>query len=338
MLGMIGCAPEPDEQLLEGIRSNDLSVVREALARSANTSRYVQYGTRSGGSGVYAPLLSYAVIRDASIEILDAIWAENPRLQTDMDGATPVHYAATFGKIRAMDWLLSIAEDPANAANAKNGTGATPIHLASTNCDPFIVERLIQAGVHMDARTDLGRTPVMAAAEVGCGPVVGMLVDQGADTSIRDVEGRVALHYAAKGGDAAAVEAIIATNRQTISATDVRGVTPLMMAARGGWESTVRMLLDRGASVVITDSDGRTPLIWATLEPYRDSTLPPGVTSMGYDEVTKERHSRTVMVLLEHGASPSSRDARGKNALEYAAENDALKGTEAFFVLSDSRF
>ena len=45
-----------------------------------------------------------------------------------------------------------------------------------------------------------------------------------------------------------------------------------------------------------------------------------------------------IKALIEGGADPAARDEDGKISFDYAEDNEALKGTDAYWLLNDARF
>ena len=99
-----------------------------------------------------------------------------------------------------------------------------------------------------------------AAAGGLMGPLGSLLrrrkeVEAGAKT----MGGQTALHWAARGGHAAAVEALLRAGAQ-VGARDGADATPLHSAAQGGHAAAVEALLRAGAQVGATDRNGKTAL------------------------------------------------------------------------------
>ena len=127
---------------------------------------------------------------------------------------------------------------------------------------------------------------LLDAASSGDTDSVRRLLDQGANIEVRDANGFTVLHYAAKGGNEAVVELLIAeksdlldikgANETTVlhlaaaaaaegaeavvdlliksrpdllDVTDANGATALHCAAAGGTEAVVRLLIEKGANV-----------------------------------------------------------------------------------------
>ena len=130
--------------------------------------------------------------------------------------------------------------------------------------------------------------------------VVRALLGMGADVDAAvDREGRTALTKAAEYGLAGVVQELIAAHADVghVCACDEHRYghhTPLTMAADHDRFEAVAALLNAGAAVDARTSDGLTPLMLSV--------------GMGADE-------RTVRLLLDHGADPNARDAKGNTAL-----------------------
>lgn len=77
------------------------------------------------------------------------------------------------------------------------------------------------------------------------------------------------------------------------------------------------VLVQAGAKLNARDKDGWTPLIFAAAFSQSPAILE---------------------ALLSAGADPKARDLDGKTALDHAKENEAMKGTDAFWKLNDATF
>ena len=89
----------------------------------------------------------------------------------------------------------------------------------------------------------------------------------------------------------------------------------LFEAARRGNASEVKAALAAGA----LDEYGATPLHWAA-------------------GVFGNHNPLVITVLTERGADPGAHDDDGKVPFDYAKDNEALKGTEAHWLLNEARF
>jgi uncharacterized protein len=124
------------------------------------------------------------------------------------DGATPFLRASQSGDLTLMKLLLEHGADP----TIPTLQGITPLMVASGvgwvhgvthewsaeetyEAVKFLIE---ETGAEVNARDDLdGRTALMGAAHKGAADVVQLLVDHGADLSIRDIGSRDSTHLLA---------------------------------------------------------------------------------------------------------------------------------------------
>jgi ankyrin repeat protein len=67
---------------------------------------------------------------------------------------------------------------------------------AVKNGDLAYVQKLISKGADVNAKDNIGMTPLMAAAEEGRKDVCELLISKGADINAQDKDGKTALKYA----------------------------------------------------------------------------------------------------------------------------------------------
>lgn len=104
------------------------------------------------------------------------------------DGWTPLHLAAFFGRDECTALLLTAGAS--HATLSRNSTGNTPLHAALAGMtNPSLVKRLIAAGADVNARGELGITPLHLAASRGDGALCDLLVSHGADLSAQMTDG-----------------------------------------------------------------------------------------------------------------------------------------------------
>ena len=81
----------------------------------------------------------------------------------DVDGSTPLQWAAHWNDLEMVKVLLAAGAKPTVA----NRYGVTPLHEAATIGSASVVSALLRAGAKPDATYGEGETPLMLAARSG---------------------------------------------------------------------------------------------------------------------------------------------------------------------------
>ena len=168
--------------------------------------------------------------------------------------------------------------------------------------------------VHADATDDLFK-----AAWYGTASEVKAALADGADPGAReDSLGDTPLHRAARDNPNPSVITALIEAGADPGAHNRRGFTPLHKAARNPNPSVITALIEGGADPGARGGvGGITPLHGAAA-----LTVNPSV----------------ILALIEGGADVGARDDDGKTPFDYAKENAALKGTDAYRLLKEGRF
>ena len=201
-------------------------------------------------------------------------------------GQTALMWAAAEGHADVVGALLEIGANPKAASKA----GFTPLVFAVTQNDVASIDKLIAAGADPNYTLPSGNKPLLVAMAYRHTEAALALLERGADLTVRDRAGNTPLHLAAQVGNTAVVKALIAKgadpNVKTPRSTPAAGrgggggfrggpsgeQTPLMIAARGDHEETMRALVAGGADPKITAQDGSN-LLMAAASGGRISTV-----------------------------------------------------------------
>lgn len=171
-----------------------------------------------------------------------------------------LHIAASNNQFEVVERLLASGADP----NAKSPAQMTPLHSAADGGYKDIVNILLAHNASIDIAGPHGATPLHLAAHRGRMSVVELLLREGAPVDVLTdaAFNFTPLYMAADMGHARVVALLLAAN----ASTEVRahhGGTALHAAVINRHESVVRELIDAGADVDARDSDGLRPLIFA---------------------------------------------------------------------------
>jgi ankyrin repeat protein len=158
-----------------------------------------------------------------------------------------LHRFAGAKQPAAVERLLRLGADPTVVDDGR----ATALHHAAAADDRRSAEALIAAGADMDVRdAQHGSSPVLWANNFGHREMVDLLLRHGARLNASD---------AAKLGLTAVVSGFLDDVPDSID-TAIGWPTPLVGAVSNGHESTVHLLLDRGADPNAPAGNGQTPL------------------------------------------------------------------------------
>ena len=186
----------------------------------------------------------------------------------DRAGQVALHIASKVGSLKMAKLLLQ--EGYANVDTlTKNDAGLSPLHLACSRGYTSLVRYFIieaEASSELVCRR-LSATPLLHACRHGQIDTVMALIQEGlASPQAVASNMRNCLHYACEGGHAELVSYLLSLHsfsQHWIEATDVCGVTPLLIAAARGHESVVQVLLKAGASATHKDNRGVNALLLA---------------------------------------------------------------------------
>lgn len=151
--------------------------------------------------------------------------------------------------VRTVKSLLAQGFDP----NTPSEQGQLPLYVAMREGAPRVAaELLAHPALKVDAVNAAGETALMMAALRGEVDFLPRLLERGAAL---ERAGWTALHYAASGPQTRAV-ALLLDRGARVDALSPNRSTALMMAARYGPESSVDLLLARGADIRLRNDLG----------------------------------------------------------------------------------
>lgn len=147
--------------------------------------------------------------------------------------------------------------------NARDEQGDTGLLVALREGSLTVADFLLTVNaVNVEARNRAGESPLMMAALKGHHRQAKRLIERRAEVN---KPGWTPLHYAASnpGEGSAAMVRLLLEHFAYIDAESPNKTTPLMMAARYGSESVVKLLLEEGADPLLRNEQGLTALDFA---------------------------------------------------------------------------
>ena len=185
---------------------------------------------------------------------------------TDELGQQPLHIAAERGDLNMVQQLLNKAK----SLDRAEVTGENMSKIDIEEKDK--VGKTSMTEVILNAQCNAGQTVLHRASWGGSAAVVKFLLDNGANTNIKDNEGNSALNVAAEKGFEPVVDKLLEEGRMDCTAENQNQneITPLHLAARSGQKRIVLSFLTRRAEVDATDIYGWSPLHYAAESGQRD--------------------------------------------------------------------
>ncbi|CAK9093086.1 Ankyrin repeat domain-containing protein 1 [Durusdinium trenchii] len=157
--------------------------------------------------------------------------------QCQRSGRSALHRAAFNGEIDEVERLLRAGLD----IEAKDNRVDTPLHLAAGYGHLTVVDRLIAAGAVLEATGRFGATPLHWAAVAGHWEVAQRLIEARADLEAKDHSGRTPLHRAAEECYWEVAQRLIEA-RADLKVRDKQGQTPWHFAKKNGWKKMIGVL------------------------------------------------------------------------------------------------
>lgn len=99
------------------------------------------------------------------------------------NAASDIFDAARSGTVQEVEKMLAANK---NLINARTELGSTPLHIAATSSNPEIAKLLVARGANVNARDNNGTTPLHIAAYTGRKELVEFFLSKGADAYAKD--------------------------------------------------------------------------------------------------------------------------------------------------------
>lgn len=164
------------------------------------------------------------------------------------------------GYLDRSDVAKSLLEDAPHIANECLPTGQTALHFACRRRADTVARLLIEYGADVNATDSQGCSPLSEAAHGGPWKPTA---HEGIIALLRSGGAVVDQWLAAAIGDVESLKAEL--NRHSVDAVDVNGATALHHAAQNDRNLCVRLLIEHGADVRLSDRNGNTALHVAAL-------------------------------------------------------------------------
>jgi uncharacterized protein len=173
---------------------------------------------------------------------------------TTSDGTNPLMIMVRNDNEANTEYLLSNHFFDVNYANT-NGDNA--LSFAITNDNTTIIQMLIDAGAKVE-QSAFSKKPLVIAVKKNKAKSVQVLIQNGADSTVADVDNNGLLHLAASIKNGLETVRALLNNNVSFQTKNLNGETPLFVAFNKDNKLVAQELIGRGASVLSTDSSGNT--------------------------------------------------------------------------------
>jgi serine/threonine-protein phosphatase 6 regulatory ankyrin repeat subunit A len=191
------------------------------------------------------------------------------------DGSTPLHLAARTDGISCVQLLIAAGHPTA----VFDSQGSSPMHIAALEQNETVLLFLASHG-NVDGYDSSGASPLMICVGKGLVDVIKSLLNCGASAAHRDYCGRSCLHTLLQlpheqpheSLKQRSIAELLIKHGIDVNARDTSGRTPCHVAATTGNIEMLKLLMDKGGDVTVSDLSGKSCLMQLNRENFHKVT------------------------------------------------------------------
>jgi ankyrin repeat protein len=307
------------QAFLTAVRSDRVDEAANLLTQGAEVNAVDKFGM---------PLLVLAVSQE-NVDMVKLLVEHGARLDVRApNGMSVIQFAVSRGMQEIVKVLLS------------HGVDTSSLHMAACTGDLTSVQRLIDRGADVNAKDEIGWTPLFWAASMGRKEVVTLLIAKGADATVtaKTADGQnTALYQAVQAGNRDIAQLLIAHGAD-VNAVDVNG-DPLLWSAVGHNDlDLVKLLVEYGARLDVRAPNGMSVIQFAAFQGMGEivkAFLSHGVDTSSLHMAAAAGDLTAVKTLLAQGVDVNAKDEVGFTPLLWAAVTDQADVAE-YLIAKDA--
>ncbi|XP_017213756.1 transient receptor potential cation channel subfamily A member 1a isoform X2 [Danio rerio] len=208
---------------------------------------------KSGCNFLHLAILQPRGLKNLPTEVLQHESVRELLNDEDIEGCTPLHYACRLGIPDSVKNMLGLEVSLDQKSKEKKSALHFAAEFGRINTCHRLLEMVTDTRL-LNEGDEKGLTPLHLASREGHVKVVELLLRKGA-LFHSDYRGWSGLHHAASEGYTQTMDTLLTSNIKLLNKTDGDGNTALHLAARAGHVAAVRLLLYRGAKIILNKND-----------------------------------------------------------------------------------
>jgi len=191
----------------------------------------------------------HSAAQNSQVGLVRSLVSQDEKLvnSVDLDGRTPLHWAASSGSLAIVSYLI----DQKAEVDKIDETGWTALHIAVSAGHDDVVRELVGAGADVKKTNSNGLSPLHYAASKSRTDIGRFLIERGADINIKDRANQTPLHRAATTGSTGFVSLLLrppeGSPKTRLNTQDRVGNTPLHLAMESAHAEAAVLLIEAGA-------------------------------------------------------------------------------------------